>query len=86
MEEHLATRSYLLGYQPTQADALAHDYLAFVKPNVFRKDGKGHLARWYRHIDSFGPEERKQFPVSGVLILRWRSCSSITSSMTHTIS
>lgn len=52
LEEHLATRSYVEGYTPSQADvhvfkAIASEPSAAANP---------HVARWYTHIKSYAAE------------------------------
>jgi len=50
--QFLATRSYVVGYGPTQADAVT--FKACKKaPDAAKYP---HLARWYKHIASFEPE------------------------------
>ncbi|CAI2727592.1 unnamed protein product [Schistosoma spindalis] len=56
LDDYLLTRSYISGFQPTQADVST--FIALEKspsPNF------GNILRWYKHIDSFGAE-RKSFP------------------------
>jgi len=50
--EFLATRSYVVGYGPSQADVAA--FKAFKQAPATAKFP--HVARWYKHIASFEPE------------------------------
>jgi elongation factor 1-beta len=59
LNDHLKTRSYVDGYQPSQADTGAFDK---VKAAPSGKD-LPYIARWYSHIKSFG-DLRKKFPAS----------------------
>jgi len=56
LNSHLASESYVSGYTVSQADLDVHKQ---VKSQDV--DGKKfvHLARWYKHIQSFTPEEVK---------------------------
>merc|ERR1712243_178090 len=58
LNEHLATKSYIEGYVPCQADVSTFSSLATAP----RAAQYCHLARWYRHIKSFSAEEQKSFP------------------------
>merc|ERR1712243_499330 len=58
LNEHLATKSYIEGYVPCQADVSTFSSLA-TAPSAAQYC---HLARWYRHIKSFSAEEQKSFP------------------------
>lgn len=54
---HLTTRSYIVGYQPSQADTTVYKAVCGNSlPAEFL-----HLLRWYRHISSYGNEVDK-FP------------------------
>jgi len=57
LNETLRDRSYLEGYQPSQADTAAFDTIKSVPSDL------PHVARWYNHIKSFG-DLRKSFPKS----------------------
>jgi len=56
LENYLSERSYIEGYQPSQADVLVLNALksapSKATPNVYR---------WYTHIQSFNADERKKF-------------------------
>jgi elongation factor 1-beta len=56
LNEHLATKSYIEGYVPCQADVTT--FAALAAPDA----QYCHAARWYRHIKSFSAEEQKSFP------------------------
>jgi len=57
LNETLRDRSYLEGYQPSQADTAAIDSIKSVPSDL------PHVARWYNHIKSFG-DLKKSFPGS----------------------
>jgi len=58
LNTHLATRSYIDGYAPTQQDVV------FKQIDVRMLDDNKylHVARWYRHISSFSPLVMKRWP------------------------
>jgi len=56
LNEILRDRSYLQGYQPSQADTTAFNAIKSAPGNDLP-----HALRWYNHIKSFG-DLRKQFP------------------------
>jgi elongation factor 1-beta len=59
LNRYLESRSYIEGFQPLQSDVVVYDAIrnaTNVKPVDF-----AHVARWLRHIESFG-EKRAQFP------------------------
>merc|ERR1711931_405137 len=57
LNNHLASRSYVEGYVPSQADVTAFSSLA-CSPDAQLV----HVARWYRHIKSYSSDEHKAFP------------------------
>merc|ERR1712133_332441 len=57
LNEHLATRSYIEGYVPCQADVTILSSMTSSPAAEYC-----HVARWYRHIKSFSGEEQKSFP------------------------
>jgi len=57
LNDHLRERSYIEGYQPSQADSAAFDKIK-AAPAV---SDTPFAARWYSHIKSFG-DLRKKFP------------------------
>merc|ERR1711931_383996 len=57
LNNHLASRSYVEGYVPSQADVTAFSALACAPDAQFV-----HVARWYRHIKSYSSDEHKAFP------------------------
>ena len=66
LNEHLATRSYIEGYQPSGADsALLPQIAASVDSSKYP-----HAARWLSHISSFPPTTRST----------WSGASSISKS------
>ncbi|RXW22451.1 hypothetical protein EST38_g3404 [Candolleomyces aberdarensis] len=52
LEQHLATRSYVEGYTPSQADV--HVFKAVGSAPDATKNP--HVARWYKHIQSYAAE------------------------------
>ncbi|CAH8525439.1 unnamed protein product [Schistosoma guineensis] len=56
LDGFLLTRSYISGFQPTQADVSTFIALGKSPSSDF-----GNILRWYKHIDSFGAEQ-KTFP------------------------
>lgn len=56
LNDHLAGRSYIEGYEPSQADTSVFRSLNGKPPAKFV-----HLLRWYNHIKSYGSEVEK-FP------------------------
>jgi len=57
LNEHLATRSYIEGYVPCQADVSTFSSLASSLSAEYC-----HVARWYRHIKSYSAKEQESFP------------------------
>ncbi|XP_066994728.1 elongation factor 1-beta' [Anabrus simplex] len=57
LDAYLADRSYVEGYQPTQADISVFESIAKA-PSA----STPHALRWYNHIKSYGGEERKKLP------------------------
>jgi len=57
LNDALRDRSYIEGYQPSQADTAAFDVVSKKAP----ASDLIHLVRWFNHIKSFG-DLRKQFP------------------------
>merc|ERR1712156_323220 len=57
LNEHLATRSYIEGYVPCQADVSTFSSMSSSPDAQYCQ-----AARWYRHIKSFSGEEQKSFP------------------------
>jgi len=51
---HLADKSYIEGYTPSQADVCVHKRLG-TPPS---KSAYPHAARWYKHISSYNDEEQ----------------------------
>jgi elongation factor 1-beta len=58
LNEYLADKSYIEGYQPSAADAVVFEAHAPRAPDATQYK---HAARWYKHISSFG-EQRLSFP------------------------
>ncbi|KAF8900429.1 hypothetical protein CPB84DRAFT_1778898 [Gymnopilus junonius] len=50
LEAHLATRSYIEGYTPSQADVVVFKAISTVPAS------SPHVARWYNHIKSYAAE------------------------------
>merc|ERR1712002_1379599 len=57
LNDHLATKSYIKGYVPCQADVSIFSSLASTPSAEYC-----HLARWYRHIKSYSAKEQESFP------------------------
>jgi len=57
LNEHLASRSYIEGYVPSQGDVTAFSSLAGSPEAQYV-----HVARWYRNIKSYSSDEHKTFP------------------------
>ncbi|KAG8215336.1 hypothetical protein J3R82DRAFT_8930, partial [Butyriboletus roseoflavus] len=51
LEQHLAARSYVEGYTPSQADVHVYKAVAVPIPSSYP-----HVARWYSHITSYSAE------------------------------
>ncbi|KAF8549839.1 hypothetical protein OG21DRAFT_1514753 [Imleria badia] len=51
LEQHLATRSYVEGYTPSQADVHVYKAVTAPIPSTYP-----HVARWYSHITSYSAE------------------------------
>jgi len=58
LNEYLASRSYINGYVPSQAD------VAILSSLGAPSDKHVHCCRWYRHIKSYSTEELKAFPAA----------------------
>ena len=69
LDEHLASTSYISGFEPTSADNLVFEAIA----NSAKLNGYPNLLRWHKHIESFG-NERKQFAVKLKLKLKIMNC------------
>ncbi|KAJ7153441.1 hypothetical protein C8R43DRAFT_1001931 [Mycena crocata] len=52
LEQHLATRSYVEGYTPSQADVVVFKAISSA-PSA---ESSPHVARWYTHIKSYASE------------------------------
>ncbi|KAL3831458.1 hypothetical protein ACJMK2_023205 [Sinanodonta woodiana] len=57
LNNYLADRSYIEGYQPHQADAVVFSALVSPPPSDLC-----HVLRWYNHIKSYSDSERAKFP------------------------
>jgi len=55
LNQHLESRSYIEGYTASQSDVVIVDALSSVDKKY------PHLSRWYTHIKSYAPNERKAF-------------------------
>jgi len=58
LNDYLASRSYIEGYVPSQADVTTFAAFKCCEPC----GQLVHTARWYRHIKSYSPDEQKSFP------------------------
>jgi len=56
LNQHLSSKSYIEGYQPSKSDTAAFDQIKSSPSSEYV-----HVLRWYNHIKSFG-DLRKQFP------------------------
>lgn len=54
LNEFLGDRSYIEGYEPSQADVAVFDALGLIPASQFM-----HAVRWYNHINSFGADMKK---------------------------
>jgi len=59
LNEHLASRSYVEGYVPSQADVATFTALPCAPEKEY-----AHVARWYRHVKSFSSDEHQAFPAA----------------------
>jgi len=53
LDEYLADKSYIEGYQPSQADVAVFESLSGKPSGAF-----AHALRWYQHISSYGAEKK----------------------------
>ncbi|KAJ8981150.1 hypothetical protein NQ317_013815 [Molorchus minor] len=58
LNNYLSTRSYVCGYIPTSADKILFDTIF----NYKTIDNFAHVQRWYKHIESYSPNEIYSFP------------------------
>ena len=58
VDEHLASTSYISGFEPTAVDNLVFEAIV----GSAKLNGYPNLLRWHKHIESYG-NERKQFAV-----------------------
>ncbi|XP_064456463.1 elongation factor 1-beta-like [Ornithodoros turicata] len=58
LNDHLTHKSYVEGYQPSQADVAAFEALSAAPA----ADKYPHALRWYNHIKSFSKSEQASFP------------------------
>jgi len=64
LDEHLTTRSYIGGFEPTILDNTVFEVIkAQINPDLYPN-----LNRWHKHIQSFG-NDRKKFPVKDLLVV-----------------
>ena len=70
LDQHLSECSYIGGHTPSQADSVVHGRLAGAVPphNGPALPSHLHLARWYKHIASFGSQVQ-HFPPADLSIL-----------------
>jgi len=54
LNQHLETRSYIEGYNPSQSDSVLFEAVGKLPDNKFV-----HVRRWYNHINSYGNETNK---------------------------
>jgi len=57
LNEYLSSRSYVSGYEPSQSDVDIYTQLGKAPASSVQ-----HALRWYEHISSYSPAERKAFP------------------------
>ncbi|NP_001284613.1 elongation factor 1-beta isoform X1 [Diaphorina citri] len=55
--EYISSRSYVEGFQPSQADVAAFEQFAKPPPSNL-----AYVSRWYNHIKSFSKAEQSKFP------------------------
>ena len=58
LNEHLATRSYITGVEPSQNDLLVFRSIPLDLP---KEKGPSNVKRWYMHIKSFSSDQMKSF-------------------------
>uniref|UniRef100_A0A1W7RAM4 Elongation factor 1-beta n=1 Tax=Hadrurus spadix TaxID=141984 RepID=A0A1W7RAM4_9SCOR len=56
LNDHLADKSYIEGYQPSQSDTVVYEALSGAPSSSFP-----HALRWYNHIKSYG-SDKSSFP------------------------
>ena len=59
LDEHLATRSYITGFEPSQNDVSV--FRSIPKDLAYEKDHKN-VKRWYLHIKSFSIDQLRSLP------------------------
>jgi elongation factor 1-beta len=66
LNTHLSSVSYIDGWTPSSTDA---DVFAKFKQPPSAKD-YAHVARWYKHVESFSKDERAKYGFYALYILR----------------
>ncbi len=59
LDEHLATRSYITGFEPSQNDVSV--FRSIPKDLSYEKD-QTNVKRWYLHIKSFSIDQLRSLP------------------------
>ena len=60
LNEHLATRSYISGHEPTQNDVLV--FRSTLKEPPSKAPTANNVKRWHLHLKSFSVDDMKSFP------------------------
>ena len=68
LNDFLATRSYIEGYVPSQADVAVLEHLGGVAVDA----SLFHLQRWQRHINSYSAQDKVAFP--GIKKVQFHLC------------
>ena len=59
LNDHLATRSYITGFEPSQNDVCVFRSIS-AEPS--KEKDQSNIKRWYLHIKSFSNDQMKSFP------------------------
>ena len=74
LDQYLNTRSYISDHAPTQNDVTLFRAFNFKEPS----HEYCNILRWYRHIQSFGNQQHRDFPVSESVIAKLESSKPAT--------
>ena len=84
LDAHLADKSYVEGFVPSQSDVAVLEALANLEASAGTLQPFVHVCRWKRHVTSFSKEELAAFPVG--LGTQFVTCASAVAKMTTTAS
>ena len=59
LNEHLASRSYISGFEPSQNDVCVFRSIS-IEPS--KEKDQSNVKRWYLHIKSFSNDQMRAFP------------------------